>query len=406
MTQPSLKTPFLEKIAEHVCKHFKSLPKQGKPSPEKNEWTTMASIVQSEGEDNVKIIALGTGTRCLGHNELSDNGDVLSDSHAEIIARRSFLLYLHDQLSLAISNKHSILVRNSCSPQLFDLIPSIKFHLFVSHVPCGDAAIFEIIDTATVPIIDGSAVPPTKKVKLETSQHRTGAKLKVGDIYEEVQTPGKCRVKPGKGDPTLSMSCSDKIAKWQILGMQGSLLGNFIKTPLVLSSVIIGGKVNLSASTLQRALFHRFHDSLIDAIKVNHTCPDIYQSHINFMEFPADGCPAPGAISGYLKSCSKFITEVTVNGRKQGVTKKNFGKPSSRSSICRKNLYQLFLKTESLLHETSQGYIPSHEAKSYADAKTRNGDYFTSWNNLKQSHAWEGWTCKPEVLSLFSAQDN
>lgn len=52
---------------------------------------------------------------------------------------------------------------------------------------------------------------------------------------------GVLRTKPGRADcePTLSMSCSDKIAAWALLGLQGSLL-SILMEPVFIDSLIIG----------------------------------------------------------------------------------------------------------------------------------------------------------------------
>jgi tRNA-specific adenosine deaminase 1 len=91
----------------------------------------------------------------------------------------------------------------------------------------------------------------TKKIKLDRDSndediYRTGAKCVPNS---EIQDPkekginyhcvGALRTKPGRGDPTLSMSCSDKIAKWLVLGIQGTLLSILIKQPIYFNYIVI-----------------------------------------------------------------------------------------------------------------------------------------------------------------------
>lgn len=71
---------------------------------------------------------------------------------------------------------------------------------------------------------------------------------------------GVLRTKPGRGDsePTLSMSCSDKIARWNILGLNSALVMPFLEKPIYLESVVTTELFD--AEALERALFGRIQD--------------------------------------------------------------------------------------------------------------------------------------------------
>ena len=61
----------------------------------------MSGVVLShgEGEDEVlEVICVSSGTKCINGEQLSLNGCVINDSHAEIVSRRCVNYYLYTQL--------------------------------------------------------------------------------------------------------------------------------------------------------------------------------------------------------------------------------------------------------------------------------------------------------------------
>ena len=66
---------------------------------------------------------------------------------------------------------------------------------------------------------------------------------------------GLARTKPGRGERTCCMSCSDKIARWHALGIQGALLSLIIVRPIRLASIVVGARCSLDA--LRRAVHLR-----------------------------------------------------------------------------------------------------------------------------------------------------
>ena len=101
----------------------------------------------------------------------------------------------------------------------------------------------------------------------ERDINRTGAKT-IGEIVDS-HLPGEnyhqlsvLRTKPGKGERTLSLSCSDKIARWNVTGIQGSLCSLLLHSPIFLSSIIVGDQCHIES--LHRALNLRLFEKKND----------------------------------------------------------------------------------------------------------------------------------------------
>jgi len=109
----------------------------------------LAGVVMSWGPRMGEVVAIGTGSKCIGGGGLSLEGRALNDCHAEILARRGLIAFLYDQLSDFANNPEWSIFEEApsgSSDRRLRLKSHIKFHLFVSSAPCGDARIFAYED--------------------------------------------------------------------------------------------------------------------------------------------------------------------------------------------------------------------------------------------------------------------
>ncbi len=195
--------------------------------------------------ETMEIICITTGTKSIHSDEKIINGQVLNDCHAEIIARRCLIRYCYEQLQLILDDKfdQSIFERIQNSDR-FQIKSSIHFHLYISTVPCGDSRIFSSIN-----------LNQNLKYSLKKSRGLLRRKIEVGEgtipilaknIYQNIQSWNNERL--------LTMSCSDKLCRWNFIGLQGALLSILID-PIYYTSIIIGSLYH--NEHIQRALFSR-----------------------------------------------------------------------------------------------------------------------------------------------------
>ena len=89
-----------------------------------------------------EVVALGTGTKCINGEFISDSGLAVNDCHAEVVARRALMRFLYAQLDLCAMGQGANSIFLPTSSGKYALKPGISFHLYISTAPCGDARVF------------------------------------------------------------------------------------------------------------------------------------------------------------------------------------------------------------------------------------------------------------------------
>uniref|UniRef100_UPI003AAB71AA double-stranded RNA-specific editase B2-like n=1 Tax=Centroberyx gerrardi TaxID=166262 RepID=UPI003AAB71AA len=198
----------------------------------------LAGIVMTRGFDlrSAQVVCLATGTKCLDWDSVSERGVTLSDCHAEVVARRALLRFLYAQLELLLSKRaagseQSVLVADK--GRGFRLRDGVLLHMYVSSSPCGDARL-------NCPYETTAAYPGSHRrarrfrchlrVKMDGGEGTLPVTARRANQKWDGASPGKRLV---------TMSCTDKMAKWSVLGLQGALLSQLLE-PVYLHSLTVG----------------------------------------------------------------------------------------------------------------------------------------------------------------------
>ncbi|XP_037681787.1 double-stranded RNA-specific adenosine deaminase isoform X2 [Choloepus didactylus] len=392
-TLPLTGSTFHDQIAmlSHRC--FNALTNSFQPSL-LGRKILAAIIMKKDPEDLGVVVSLGTGNRCVKGDSLSLKGETVNDCHAEIISRRGFIRFLYSELMKynPQTAKDSIFEPAKGGEKL-QIKKTVSFHLYISTAPCGDGALFdkscsdravESTDSRHYPVFEN---PKQGKLRTKVENGEGTIPVESSDI---VPTWDGIRL----GERLRTMSCSDKILRWNVLGLQGALLTHFLQ-PVYLKSVTLG--YLYSQGHLTRAICCRvtrdgsaFEDGLQHPFIVNHpkvgrvSVYDSKRQSGKTKETSVNWCLADGYDLEILDG-----TRGTVDGPQNEL-----------SRVSKKNIFLLFKKLCSFRYRKDLLRL------SYGEAKKAAHDYETAKNYFKKSlkdMGYGNWISKPQEEKNFDS---
>uniref|UniRef100_A0A7M4EGA1 Adenosine deaminase RNA specific B2 (inactive) n=1 Tax=Crocodylus porosus TaxID=8502 RepID=A0A7M4EGA1_CROPO len=370
---------------------------------------TLAGIVMTRGLDSrqAQVIVLSSGTKCINGEYINDQGLVVNDCHAEIVARRAFVHFLYSQLELHLSKRRedwerSIFVR--LKEGGYRLKENILFHLYVSTSPCGDARLnspYEITtDCSRSWLITGLdwqgplgpghiglyVNPPLSKHIVRKYRGHLRTKIESGEGTIPVRRHNTVQTWDGVllGEQLITMSCTDKIARWNVLGLQGALLSYFIE-PTYLHSIIVGSLYH--TGHLSRVMSHRIES--IGQLPASYRRNHLLLSGVSNAEVRQPGKSPSFSVNWIVGNTDLEVINATTGKRNCG----------SSSRLCKRMFYARWSKLYGKV-VPSHGDMPSV----YSEAKLVPQTYQAVKQQLFKAFQKAGlgtWVKKPPEQDQF-----
>lgn len=182
-------------------------------------------MVRNGHFDHGRVISIATGNTCLDQTNLSyaDDGSALHDCHAEILARRGLIRFFLEQMKQTPSES---IFDFDATDQKYRLKDGITFHMYISALPCGNASL-----------------------NIQSNSLR----------YKQGQTEGTQLASTTSFVYPIK-SCTDKICRWNIVGIQGGLVINLLTKPIYLESITLACETSFDRPNVQRSLAERLKE--------------------------------------------------------------------------------------------------------------------------------------------------
>jgi len=339
------------------------------------EYSVIASIIKMTKEDlnSAEVICLATGTKCLSGNYLSLCGESLHDCHAEILTRRCLMKFFYKELMESVKGHPSIFISDD-NKSKFKLAKDITFHLYINTAPCGEARVYSFSDTEH------------QLNRLSRGLLRSKIENGAGTVSvfgRELQTYDGV----AQGERLVTMSCSDKLTRWNVLGLQGNLLSNFVE-PIYLESISIGSMFNINH--MKRTIYGRIENS------INELPQDYKVQKPQLRGY----CILPRRSTSHSPHCINWIINEGIE-----IIKGSLGRTieNKLSRVCKTSLANEYIK---LCIATNNLSTPIENETSifYDSLKNKNKNYVAAKNELIstfKSLNFGTWVHKPEELKSF-----